>query len=509
MYAEASSAVEAQLASIAALLAEKDVLLNAHTGSFFSDRLHSFLPPDWLPALADVPLEQLRGVPSGAASPSWPPSLQAFLQRCAALSLPREAATQDLPARLCRCCRPLENALDSGTPAKKRHEVAALAQLVAREARAMGVHTIVDVGGGRGHLAVALAHRYGLRVLLLDACPPLAAAATERAAKLASLRRSCPACAHLAVGSVEALACRLDWGAEGASPLAALLDERLGSVRVLLVGLHACGDLTPGLLRAFLTYDAAVAVVALGCCYNLLTDSEQNGDERNAADSVLEATAMAAAAAALRRGGTGVPAAVINAGCARSPPGFPLSAHVRSMEPPLRLCRRGRSLACQSAARWACGGGAPNAAVQADTLFRGALEALRVRFWPRLPAEALRRVTVAGCGDGKAWGGEAGWAGHARAALLQAGLTEAELPSPAFLDCFWIEQVQPHAHLMLPFMALRASLAGPLEAAIVLDRLLLLREAGADAHVLPLFDAALSPRNLALICRKRRAGTAY
>ncbi|GAB4814339.1 hypothetical protein N2152v2_001385 [Parachlorella kessleri] len=47
--------------------------------------------------------------------------------------------------------------------------------------------------------------------------------------------------------------------------------------RVIVVGLHACGDLTPALLRAFLAWPSAAAVVSLGCCYNLLTEA---GDEQ-------------------------------------------------------------------------------------------------------------------------------------------------------------------------------------------------------------------------------------
>lgn len=496
MKAEHCADAVSQLDSIAALLAENEGLAKAHTAAFFSDRLHASVAPDWLPALADAPLEQLHRVPSGASLPGWPPALRAFLERSADLSLPRLAPSPEA-TRLCRCCRGLESALDLGTPAKKRHEVAALAQLVAAEARAAGVDTVVDVGGGQGHLAAALAHRHGLRVLLLDACAPLAAAAAERASKLAALRRSCAACAHLVVGSMAAVACRLDWGGEGASPLAALLREHLGTAHVLLVGLHACGDLTPGLLRAFLACEAVVAVVAVGCCYNLLTDGREDGEggaERSAADSVLEATAAAVA----QRRGTATAAAAVLLPASAPGHGFPLSAHVQNMVPPLRLGRRGRSLACQSAARWACGGGAPKPPVLRHMLVRAALEAFRARLLPRLPAEALRRVTVAGCED------EAGWAAHARAALLEAGLPAEELPTPAALDGFWLEHVKPYARLLLPFLALRSSLAGPLEAAIVLDRLLLLREAGTEARILPIFDAEQSPRNLALISHKRR-----
>lgn len=55
---------------------------------------------------------------------------------------------------------------------------------------------------------------------------------------------------------------------------------------------------------------------------------------------------------------------------------------------------------------------------------------------------------------------------------------------------------------MLAYCTLQVVLAPVLESLIVLDRYLYLTERGVQCHVLPVFDAATSPRNLAIIARK-------
>ena len=58
--------------------------------------------------------------------------------------------------------------------------------------------------------------------------------------------------------------------------------------------------------------------------------------------------------------------------------------------------------------------------------------------------------------------------------------------------------------LIGPYWTLRAALGPVLETLILLDRLLFLQEQGSsvEALILPIFDPALSPRNMALIAKK-------
>lgn len=58
--------------------------------------------------------------------------------------------------------------------------------------------------------------------------------------------------------------------------------------------------------------------------------------------------------------------------------------------------------------------------------------------------------------------------------------------------------------LIGPYWSLRAALGPVLETFLLLDRLLFLQEQGSsiEAVMLPIFDPALSPRNVAIIAKK-------
>ena len=391
-------------------------------------------------------------------------------------------------------------------------QVDALAALVARVAAEVDAGAVLDVGAGQGFLAQALALRYGLRVLALDAVAPLAAAADARGARVAA---AAARCACRVVVPPRAVAARFAWEApaQAAASLEALVRDALpqehGSrqPRVVLVGLHACGDLTPNLCRAFAASDTAAALVVVGCCYNLLTeagggDVDGSGEERAAADSVLDATAAA---------GSGCVAPREPPAC-DAPPGFPLSAAAASLR--LQLGRDARMLACQSGERWATPQGAPSARTTAGHVFRAAMDVVLCRYFPGTRKDALSSSREAASAFEPACLGAAAepdecaaFAAAAHAALAAAGLDAHRAPE-AELHAAWRDELAPRAHLLPAFCALRAALAALLESLIALDRLLFLREAmggegTADACcVLPVFDPARSPRNLALVARK-------
>lgn len=56
-------------------------------------------------------------------------------------------------------------------------------------------------------------------------------------------------------------------------------EARTSLPRVLLVGLHTCGDLTPAMLRTFIKWPAVIGMVVVGCCYNLLTEANNRRSE--------------------------------------------------------------------------------------------------------------------------------------------------------------------------------------------------------------------------------------
>ncbi|KAJ0100819.1 hypothetical protein Patl1_05096 [Pistacia atlantica] len=67
------------------------------------------------------------------------------------------------------------------------------------------------------------------------------------------------------------------------------------------------------------------------------------------------------------------------------------------------------------------------------------------------------------------------------------------------------DKAEPFADIIGPYWSLRAALGPLLETYILLDRLLFLQEQGSslEAVMLPIFDPVLSPRNVAIIAKKK------
>lgn len=57
-----------------------------------------------------------------------------------------------------------------------------------------------------------------------------------------------------------------------------LCKEHFGAEHPLLfTALHACGDLTPSILKLFIKSSLASAICLVGCCYNLLNEEFLSG----------------------------------------------------------------------------------------------------------------------------------------------------------------------------------------------------------------------------------------
>lgn len=200
---------------------------------------------------------------------------------------------------------------------KKAHEVPRMAEEVQRLAARHAVSCVVDLGSGKGYLAEELARR-GVKVVGIDCNPDNARGAERRHRLLVN-----PKLLHAGRSKTERAEAKriqndgrppfsppLDdpagdgGGDDGDAPrgeaysrgelpfhmitgrvegkdsaaLGRFLEERtLGAVtaseRLMLVGLHACGDLTATLLRCFVACDNVRSVMVVGCCYHRLTET--------------------------------------------------------------------------------------------------------------------------------------------------------------------------------------------------------------------------------------------
>ncbi|GAA5945680.1 hypothetical protein JCM3775_000009 [Rhodotorula graminis] len=469
------------------------------------------LPADWRAyfegATADDDRDALlRRLSEGHCPDDAPPTLAAYLASCRTLSLPRTCSDLPVvtyPPSRTRTARPsrtpaptkrttrtaeerlakinLKNAQNAGKSPKKDHECDRFAALVADMLEDAPLTHCVDVGSGRAHLSRALAcPPLDLHVLAIDWSDSQKSGA-ERLDSIRLHAQLAPAKGSL---THEVSALDAD-GVEAAlkrwpppAPVNDDDDDAPETQPALLVALHACGDLTPAALTAFVRAhrdDAArragAHAVFVGCCYNMQTPSL-----------------------------------------------FPLSAHVRSLAgPPTdaaaeRMSRAHLRLTPQSPPTWHLSA-ASTAAFRTSTrklAFRARFEAELEG--ARIGTNGKRSVgRVAEC---------ATWGEYRARALRKAegGLSEDECPEVPFGSGEGDDEREWAAAMfyLRVFWTLRSWLGPPLETLCVLDRFAYLVEGMRDdgggamgawtserrVEVVNLFDQATgSLRNLALVVR--------
>ncbi|CAN1841517.1 Methyltransferase-like protein 25B [Linum perenne] len=515
-------------------------LITAQVVNFFTDRLWEALDKEWIDCLRNEPVEHLLLIPSGAVQDHWPASLRQFILTSRSLAFPREQVSlQKVFPKL--NITSLSSVLSQGMNKKKRHEIEVLSAVVSSIANEVSAEAIVDVGAGQGYLAQVLSFQYQHPVVAIDACSHHGKVTETRAERIrkhyvSQMRKlgsgngtiNTPrtvTCRVLSTDMLKALADIVTPPDDGKE--AQLINkEKDGKASLVLAGLHACGDLSVTMLKTFSECKEAKAIVSIGCCYNLLSEACLNS--------------------------------------ADSQTGFPVSNGVRSTG--ITLGKSSRDLACQSAERWSClekDAGLQNFDLHA---FRAVFQMVLFKYYPRSITEspsvgrqgkALRRQQQRGlpCSltnskenkhlleTSNGTGGISNAAqpldsrmddnsssalesnamsegsscnlanrGHAsphKNALFEkfsvSGLSRLGLEPLEEIDFHKIwNEAQPSAELIGPYWSLRAALGPVLETLLLLDRLLFIQEQEGiqDATMVPIFDPAISPRNLAIIARR-------
>jgi len=193
-----------------------------------------------------------------AENPALPDSFSQFLTTARRLQLPRSPIGID--------ALPLPS--EHGMSPKKVHEVSRMSAYVLRLVRENNIPEdtlrIVDIGAGQGYLTRALkSHLKSAHILALDADKEQTRSAQKWEERL--LPNASPPINHETILiSPQNLLDTIDrWVSEPAP--------------VIFVALHACGSLTPDILRAYISASRSrrtwypAGLVAVGCCYNLMS----------------------------------------------------------------------------------------------------------------------------------------------------------------------------------------------------------------------------------------------
>ncbi|XP_045154424.1 methyltransferase-like protein 25B isoform X2 [Echinops telfairi] len=316
-----------------------------------------------------------------------------------------------------------------------------------------GCTQVVDVGSGQGHLSRFMSLGLGLSVKSIEGDQRLVERAQrldqELLQALEKQQRRAPQVVH--AGPRHPPRHVVKW----VDPTA-LCEELLlpleppppgGAARLLLTGLHACGDLSVALLRHFCRCPEVAALASVGCCYMKLSD----------------------------------------------PGGYPLSHWVAGL-PGCELPYRLREGACHALEEYAerlrkAGPGLRTHCYRAalEAVIRGAQPKLR-----RPGVQGIPRVHELKIEE-----------------YVQRGLRRVGLDPQLPLNVAALQAHQAQEHRVVAFFSLALLLAPLVETLILLDRLLYLQEQGFHAELLPLFSPELSPRNLVLVATKTPLGQAF
>ncbi|KAJ9446014.1 hypothetical protein DIPPA_29879 [Diplonema papillatum] len=253
---------------------------------FFTGGCYDAIPGDWKPWLTGATEGDLRLLTAGKiASATCPASLRRYVDLCSKYTMDRT----HLPERGAdvKTWKTCDNILKRGLTPKKQHEVERMAhtieQTCSQSARASGtpVQAVVDVGCGQGYLPTFLTHNYGRRVVAIEAASGNVDKAVSRGAviekAMANKRKRKrpdspdPACADpSAAGHVSYVRAFVSPDSDEDTLDALLASCGLSDAQrknLCLVGLHACGDLTPLLLRLYARSARFDSLAVVGCCY--------------------------------------------------------------------------------------------------------------------------------------------------------------------------------------------------------------------------------------------------
>nr|XP_027062236.1 protein RRNAD1-like isoform X2 [Coffea arabica] len=538
-------------------------LIDAHVVNFFKDGLWEAVPKDWMDCLSKDPIQNLLSIPSGLVHDHWPASLKEFVLTLKSLSFPRHQANlfQEFPGL---DMTSLNNVLAQGMNRKKKHEIEAVAAVVSSVARNIGSTRVVDVGAGQGYLAQVLSFQHGLSVYAIDAClhhGKVTDARAERVRKyyaskmrksgLESRELSIPktvTCQVLSANMLNNLSSSFIQGEHAKKPNVVseiMSEQREGpheselpstsdvfcSSSLILAGLHACGDLSVTMLRTFLESDQVKSVISIGCCYNLL--SEDDSDKASSVCGFPMSKGVKFTGFALGRSArdlacqsaerwkclgefAGLHNFELHAFCAAFQ--MVLSQYYPKllMESP-SLGRQGKALRRQQHQKIL----ESNLSYEEPKFFSASSSTNSSKEGSRFAfacTESRDTEKKGSCCDidglscesfGESSMNEETSSFDRFSLFLEfchSGLNRLGLHylSDIELHKVW-EETEPFSVLIGPYWSLRAALGPVLETIILLDRLLFLQEQGSivEAVMLPIFDPVLSPRNVAIIAKKR------
>ncbi|KAF5228495.1 hypothetical protein FAUST_11042 [Fusarium austroamericanum] len=412
-----------------------DVLPTEWTSWWTSFPDHRIVQQDLIDSIqeSDPPIaanEEIEKVQRPPPLTGRPESLSKWLKSIQSLALPRHQR----PGKVITLPEILTNRMKT----KKIAEVSTAAAYIRDVCQTNNITHVIDMGSGQGYLSISLAYLFPeLHVLAIDGSESQIAASKACAASL---------------GIPESRIQHLQRYIDGKPPLADEIAAWARGERCMLVGLHACGNLSEHMLRYFSTVPFIVRLGVVGCCYNHIVPRS-----------------------------------------ATYPGGFPISKTMR--EKNVSLSATALMTGCQAPNNWERADPSKQESVYSKRRFYRAL--LEKIFHDKgIELDREERPT---------WGvlnGDMGsFDAFARRAIRYLDIDESKI-SDADLVAYE-ERYRECQGKVAILWTLSVMCCKVVESVIALDRYSFLTEnGGQNVDIIPIFDYEISPRNLMLIANK-------
>eukprot|EP00941_MAST-03F_sp_MAST-3F-sp1_P006453 g6453.t1 len=446
-----------------------------------------------------------------------------------------------------------------------------MAKEIAMVAATTGVNTVIDVGCGQGHLGKILARKYNCRVIGIECSGHNAQVAQKSASLLLNRSKGIGRTGkawHTAVafhknrllqrvlsswsgkenrseainirdgakangsetinvrdnkkeaiqyttkesrkGSFRSVCVWLDDSYSAKENLRTVLElgGLLPDSRVILVGLHACGDLSSTLLRLYKEGGSQCAgLVSVGCCYHRLTEDEklslQKNDKSHRIYHIRERRNFFKVAGDLT-GTTSHVEIQMEKEKRKKRFGFPLCAFTKNVF----IGKEVRDLACHHnvQVKDISMEFILSQPVRQSTYYRALLQQMLKENYPDLFRDSLHGIKAF---KWRKRFEQISFEEYAYESLRKRSLRPELLAHVKKIatDLRRKAEAKQTRKRLAIFSALRMAFAPSIEAIIVLDRLNYLKEGekvecNDHARAVALFDPTISPRNVALICEK-------
>ena len=390
----------------------------------------SRFPSEWHPLESLLTQRDLLLIASrhSVKREEWPESFKHLVDRVFSLSIDRRTSV------------PMQSVQKAwGMKDKKSYEVSILTRVIHGIAQEADINHIVDIGAGQGYLSYHLAHTHGYAVTAIERQAMQTFESKAKKIHKAPMKGT--------LEFIRKTVNKHDWSDHS--------DNVLKGRDSLLCSLHACGDLSPTMLRIFHENSLIKAIVNVGCCYNLMSENQKESY------------------------------------------GFPISQLLKNVNASLSIPMR--KIAAQVTDTW-------------SSSIEASLEAFKHHFYRAVLAFLMISEGLMQKDSGQPSVGKlpdacfSSFSTYAMAALkklkVQHSLTD-EIFNSYHDKC-------EHQFIRVAILWTVKSLLGSIvESLILMDRFLYLQEHGYSPMMLPLFDIAKSPRNIAIIAIKGQSVTSF